>query len=118
MKKQIKARVSEDFSPSPEEYRIFSGQPGQVLARYALAKRCMATAMPISALAAVHSPPIALAFSFLCGLIGFLLLRKKYGIKGALVPFFSCLAGASTGVFVVSPLLSHVLALKEAYGGI
>jgi hypothetical protein len=118
MKKKTKAYISEDFSPSPEEYRIFKEQPEEVLARYALAKRCMAAAMPISALAAVYSFPAALALSLAGGITGFLFLRKKYGIKGALVPFLCLIAGIAVGLFVFSPLFSHVVALKEAYGGI
>ena len=118
MKTRMKIGIINDFSPSPEEYRMFRGQPEKVLACYALARRCMAAAMPLSALAAVYSPVLALALSLAGGITGFLLLRKKYGVKGALVPFCCFLAGIPIGLFILSPLLSHVAALKEAYRGI
>jgi hypothetical protein len=118
MKKKPKLCAADNFPPSPEEYRIFRSQPEKVLARYALAKFCMAAAMPLSALAAAYSFPLALALSLIGGAIAFPLLRKKYGAKGALVPFLCLLAGTAAGFFVLSPLFSHVSALKEAYRGL
>ncbi|MDR2160168.1 MAG: hypothetical protein LBP23_08910 [Treponema sp.] len=118
MKKKTKVCAAGDFPPAPEEYRLFGRQPEKVLACYSLAKHCMAIIMPLSALAAVYSFPAALALSLTGGAIGFPLLRKKYGVKGALVPFLCLLTGATAGFFVLSPLFSHVTALKEAYGGI
>jgi hypothetical protein len=118
MKKKMKVCTVGGFSPSPEEYRVFRGQPEAVLLRYSLVKRCMAVVMPLSAVAAVFNVTLALALSLAGGGIGFLFLRKKYGVKGALVPLLCSLAGFLTGIAVLSPLFSHVLALKEAYGGI
>ena len=118
MKKRMKIGMVNEFSPVPEEYRMFRGQPEKVLLCYSLARRCMAAVMPLSALAAVYSPALALGLSLAGGITGFLLLRKKYGVKGALVPLCCFLAGIPIGVFILSPLLSHALALKEAYRGI
>jgi hypothetical protein len=118
MKKKMRIRIVDDFSPLAEEYRIFRAQGEKVLACYALARRCMALAIPLSALAAVYYPALALAFSLAGGGIGFLLLRKKYGVKGALAPLLCSLAGIPIGLYILSPLLSHVQALKEAYRGI
>jgi hypothetical protein len=118
MKKKTKLFAASGFPPSPREYRIFSGQPEAVLLSYSLVKRCMAVIMPLSALAAAFNITLALALSLACGGTGFLLLRKKYGVKGALAPLLCSLAGFLAGVAVLSPLFSHVLALKEAYGGI
>jgi hypothetical protein len=118
MKKKMKVGIADDFSPSPEEYRMFRGQNEKVLARYSLAKRCMAVIMPLSALAAVYNTALALALSLMIGGTGFLLLRKKYGAKGALVPLICSLAGMLAGYFLVAPLLSHALVLKGAYSGI
>jgi hypothetical protein len=118
MKRKMKIGIVDDFSPSAEEYRIFRAQGEKVLACYALARRCMASAMPLSALAAVYHPALALALSLAGGGIGFLLLRKKYGAKGALAPLLCSLAGILIGLYILTPLLSHVLALKEAYRGI
>jgi hypothetical protein len=78
----------------------------------------MASVMPLAALAAVYNPAFALALSLAGGGVGFLLLRRKYGIKGALVPLLCSLAGIPIGLYLLSPLLSHVQALKEAYHGI
>jgi hypothetical protein len=118
MKKKMKAHAAGDFSPSPEEYRLFGRQPEKVLACYSLARGCMAVAMPVSAVVSVYSFPAALALSLAGGITGFLILRKKYGVKGALVPFFCLSAGTAAGLLAVSPLLAHIRALKEAYGGI
>jgi hypothetical protein len=118
MKKKMKICVIENFSPSPEEYRLFRCQGEQVLACYALAKGCMAILMPLSAAAAVYHPVIALGFSIAAGLTGFLLLHRKYGVKGALLPLCCSLAGFLTGLFILSPLFSHVRALKEGYDGL
>jgi hypothetical protein len=119
MKRKMKFYAAgDDFPPSPDEYRMFRGQPEKVLAGYSLARRCMASVMPFSALAAVYSPALALALPLTGGITGFLLLRKKYGVKGALVPLFCFLAGIPIGLYILSPLLSHALALKEAYRGI
>ncbi|MDR2019469.1 MAG: hypothetical protein LBQ14_01740 [Treponema sp.] len=78
----------------------------------------MAVVMPLSAIAAVYRPVISLAFSLAGGITGFLLLRKKYGVKGALVPLCCSLAGFLIGLSILSPLLAHVRALKEAYRGL
>jgi hypothetical protein len=118
MKKNPQAFTASGLPPSPEEYRIFRGQPEAVLIRYSLVKRCMAVIMPLSALAAVFNVTLGLVFPLICGGTGFLLLRKKYGVKGALVPLFCSLAGFLAGLLALSPLFSHVLALKEVYGGI
>jgi hypothetical protein len=53
MKRKMKIGIVSDYSPVPEEYRMFQSQPEQVLACYSLARRCMAVIMPLSALAAV-----------------------------------------------------------------
>jgi hypothetical protein len=118
MKKKMKIDIVNDFSPVPEEYRMFRGQPEKVLVCYSLARRCMAVIMPLSALAAAYNPVLALGLSLAGGITGFLLLRKKYGMKGALVPLLCSLAGIPIGLFLLSPMLSHVRALKEAYRGI
>jgi hypothetical protein len=118
MKKKMKVCIVDGFSPSPEEYRMFRRQSEQVLASYSLAKRCMAVILPLSALAAVYNTALALAFSFMVGGIGFLLLWKKYGVKGALAPLICSLAGLLIGRFLCAPLLPHALVLKEAHRGI
>jgi hypothetical protein len=118
MKRKMKIGIVNNFSPIPEEYRMFRRQSEQVLACYALARRCMATAMPFSALAAVCHPALAFALALAGGATGFFLLRKKYGVKGALVPLCCSLAGIPIGLYILSPLLAHVRSLKEAYGGI
>jgi hypothetical protein len=118
MKKKMKTGIVNDFSPVPEEYLMFRRQPEKVLACYALARRCMAVVMPLSAIAAVYTPALALALSCAAGAAGFLFLRKKYGIKGALVPLLCSLAGIPIGLSLLSPLLFHVRALKDAYRGI
>ena len=118
MKKKMKIDIVDDVSPALEEYRTFRSQPEKVLACYSLARRCMAAVMPLSALAAVYNPVLALGLSLAGGITGFLLLRKKYGVKGALVLLLCSLAGIPIGLFLLSPLLSHALALKEAYRGI
>ncbi|MDR2759123.1 MAG: hypothetical protein LBB78_07075 [Spirochaetaceae bacterium] len=118
MKRKMKIGIVSDYSPVPEEYRMFQSQPEQVLACYSLARHCMAVIMPLSALAAVYSPLLALGLSFAGGAAGFLLLRKRYRVKGALVPFLCSLAGIPIGLYILSPLLSHALALKEAFRGI
>jgi hypothetical protein len=114
----MKIGIVGDFSPVPEEYRMFRAQGEKVLACYALARRCMASVMPLAALTAVCHPALALALSLAGGGIGFLLLRKKHGVKGALAPLLCSLAGIPIGLYLLSPLLSHVLALQEAYRGI
>jgi hypothetical protein len=116
MKRKI--GIVNDFSPSPKEYRMFQSQPEKVIACYSLARRCMAVAMPLSALAAMYSPLLALILSLAGGVTGFLLLRKRYGVKGALAPFLCSFAGIPIGLYILSPLLSHALALKEAFRGI
>ena len=118
MKKKMKIGIVDDFSPSPEEYRVFSQQPEKVLACYSLARRCMAVVMPLSAVAAAYKPALALAFSCAAGVTGFLFLRKKYGVKGALVPLLCALAGIAIGLCLLSPLRFHVQILKDAYHGI
>jgi hypothetical protein len=118
MKRKMKIDIVNDFSPVLEEYRMFRNQPERVLTCYALAKRCMAVVMPLSALAAVYSPLLALGLSLAGGVTGFLFLRKKHGVKSALVPLFCFLAGIPIGLYILSPLLFHALALKEAYRGI
>jgi hypothetical protein len=118
MKKKTKIGMVSDFSPAAEEYRIFRAQGEKVLACYALARRCMASVMPLSAMAAVYHPMLALALSLAGSGIGFLLLRRKYGVKGALAPLFCSLAGIPIGLYLFSPLLFHVRALKEVFRGI
>ena len=118
MKKKMKAGIVNDFSPALEEYRIFRDQPEKVLACYALVRRCMAVVMPLSAIAAAYKPALALALSCAAGAAGFLFLRKKYGVKGALVPLLCSLAGIAIGLFLLSPMRSHLRALKEVYRGI
>jgi hypothetical protein len=78
----------------------------------------MAIIMPLSAIAAVCQPLVSLGFSIAAGITGFLLLRKKHGVKGALVPLCCSLAGFLIGLAILSPLLAHVRAVKEAYRGI
>jgi hypothetical protein len=118
MNKKPKAGAVNDFSPVQEEYRIFRSQPEEVLARYALAKHCMAVITTLTALAAAYSPLLALFLPLAGGGAGFLFLRKKYGVKGALVPLLCALAGILIGLYILSPILSHVRALQEAYRGI
>ena len=118
MKRKMKVYTADDFRPSPEEYRMFRSQSEKVLACYSLAKRCMAVIMPLSAVAAVYNTALALALSLMVGGIGFLLLRKKHGIKGALAPLICSLTGTLTGHFLFAPLLPPALILKEAYRGI
>jgi hypothetical protein len=118
MKRKMKIGVVSDYAPVPEEYRMFRNQPEKVLACYSLAKCCMAVIMPLAALAAVYSPPLALGLSGLGGVTGFLLLRKKYGVKGALAPLICSLAGVLIGLYVAAPMLSHARALREALRGI
>jgi hypothetical protein len=118
MKKKMKPGTVNDFFPVQEEYRIFQSQPGEVLARYALAKYCMAIITPPSALAAAYSPLLALSLPLAGGVTGFLFLRKKYGLKGALVPLLCALAGILIGLYILSPILSHARALREAYRGL
>jgi hypothetical protein len=97
---------------------MFRGQSEKVLACYSLAKRCMVVIMPLSALAAVYNTALALAFSLVVGGIGFLLLRKKHGVKGALAPLICSLAGMLIGHFLCAPLFSRALFLKGVYRGI
>jgi hypothetical protein len=118
IKKKMEIGIVNDFSPLAEEYRIFRAQGEKVLACYALARRCMALAMPLSALAAIYHPAFALGLSLAGGGIGFLFLRKKYGVKGALAPLLCSLAGMPIGLYILSPLLFHARALKEAFRGI
>jgi hypothetical protein len=118
MKRKMKIGVVSDYAPVPEEYRMFRNQPEEVLACYSLAKYCMAVIMPLAALAAVYSPLLALGLSLAGGVTGFLLLRKKHGVKGALVPLLCSLAGVLIGLYVTAPMLSHTRALKEALRGI
>jgi hypothetical protein len=118
MKKKMKIGMVDDFSPAAEEYRMFRAQGEKVLACYALARRCMASVMPLSALAAVYHPALTLALSLAGGGIGFLFLRRKYGVKGALAPLLCSLAGIPIGLYILSPLFFHVWALKEAFRGI
>jgi hypothetical protein len=118
MKRKMKTGVVSDFAPVPEEYQMFRNQPEKVLACYSLAKYCMAVIMPLSALAAVYNLALALVLSCSGGVTGFLFLRKKYGVKGALVPLICSLAGVLTGLYVAAPMLSHARALKEAFRGI
>ena len=118
MKKKMKISIVDDFSPVPEEYRMFRGQNEKVLACYSLAKRCMAVIMPLSALAAVYNTALALALSLMVGGTGFLLLRKKYGMKGALAPLICSLAGVLIGRFLCAPLLSPAFVVKGAYHGL
>jgi Na+-driven multidrug efflux pump len=118
MKKKMKVCIADDFSPAPEEYWMFQSQNEQVLASYSLAKHCMAVIMPLSALAAVYHPVLALALSLLVGGIGFLLHRKKHGVKGALAPLICSLAGMLIGRFLCAPLLPYTLILKGVYRGI
>jgi hypothetical protein len=118
MKRKMKIGIVSDYVPIPEEYRMFRNQPERVLACYSLAKRCMAVIMPLSALAAVYSPLFALGLSCAGGITGFLLLRRKHGVKGALVPLICSLAGVLIGLYVAAPMFSHARVLKEAYRGI
>jgi hypothetical protein len=117
MKKRIKIGIVSDYAPVQEEYRMFRNQPERVLACYALARRCMAVVMPLSAITAVYDPALALALSLAGGGIGFLFLRKKYGVKGALAPLLCSLAGIPIGLYLLSPLFTHARALKEAFHG-
>jgi hypothetical protein len=52
MKKKMKAYQVDDFSLSPEKYRLFRGQGERILECYALVKHCMAILLPLSAIAA------------------------------------------------------------------
>jgi hypothetical protein len=118
MKKKLKVCVADDFSPAPAEYLLFHGQPEKALARYALAKSCMAVILPLAALAAAYNIALAFVLSGAGGIIGFLLLRKRHETKGALVPLCCFLAGIPIGLFILSPLLAHVRALLEVFYGI
>jgi hypothetical protein len=118
IKKKMKIGMVNDFFPSAEEYRIFHRQDKKVLAGYALVRRCMASAMPLSALAAIYHPVLALVLSLVGGGIGFLFLRRKHGVKGALAPLLCSLVGIPIGLYLLSPLLFHARALKEAFCGI
>jgi hypothetical protein len=118
MKRKMKIGIVGDYAPVPEEYQMFQRQPEKVLVCYSLAKYCMAVIMPLSALAAVYNLVLALVLSLAGGVTGFLFLRKKYGVKRALVPLICSLAGVLIGLYVAAPMLSHALALKEAFRGI
>jgi hypothetical protein len=117
MKKKIKAYVVDRFTPSPDEYRIFTNQPQAVLRSYRLARISMAAALPAFALLAVFHTGIAFALAAAGGSAALLLLRKKYGLKGAALPLICALAGVALGAVLITPLVKPTELIGEAYRG-
>jgi hypothetical protein len=117
MKKKIKVCVLDNFTPSPDEYRMFTRQPEAVLRSYRLARISMAAALPSFALLAVFHAGIAFALAVAGGAAALFPLRKKYGLKGAAVPLICALAGAAVGAILIAPLVHPVELIQEAHRG-
>jgi hypothetical protein len=105
-------------TPIPaEEYRLFANQPESVLRAYRLARTSMAIGLPSFALIAILHPIFAFGFAVAVGITALLLLRKKYGWKGAVVPLICALSGVAVGVLFIAPLLDQALIIKEVCHG-
>ena len=117
MRKKINGDVSERFTPSPDEYRMFANQPEAALRSYRLARISMAAALPSFALLAVFHAGIAFALAVAGGTAALFPLRKKYGLKGAAVPLTCALAGAAIGAVLIAPLVKPMEIIQEVYRG-
>ena len=117
MKRKIKVCVLDDFTPSPDEYRMFANQPEAVLRSYRLARISMAAALPAFALLAVFHAGIAFVLAALGGTAALFFLRKKYGLKVAALPLICALAGAAVGAVLIAPLVKPTEIIQEAYRG-
>jgi membrane associated rhomboid family serine protease len=100
-----------------EEYRLFASQPVRVLQSYSLAKVSMVIALPLFAIIGVVHVGASLALSAVVGIAAFIVLRKRYGGKAALVPFFCSLIGTALGACLIPGVLTHIKAIKEAANG-
>jgi hypothetical protein len=103
--------------PSTEEYRLFADQPATVLQQYSVTKKSMALGIPVCACITVFHIEIALVLALAGGLIAFLLLYKKYGVKGAAAPGICALAGVLIGRYLIHPLIQYAAAIQEVYHG-
>jgi hypothetical protein len=117
MKRKAVLPIYPDTPVPPEEYRLFAGQGAPVLRSYRLARTSMAVALPSFALLSLYHAGIALALAAAGGTAALFLLRKKYGWKGAAVPFLCALAGVAAGVLFLSPLVKPTEIIQEAYRG-
>lgn len=100
-----------------EEYLLFPSQPAMVLQQYALTKTSMALAIPVFSGITLFHIEVALALAFAAGIIAFLLLYKKYGVKGAAAPGICALSGVAIGYCILSPLTQYATNIKEVYRG-
>lgn len=101
----------------PEEYRIFTNQPKEVLRSYRLARISMETVLPFFVLITVFHTGISLTLAAAGGIAALIPLRKKYGLKGAVVPLFCAIAGVLIGALLIRPLIRPTEILKEVYRG-
>ena len=117
MKKNRK--VHEAISPSIliEERNQFANQGKTVLASYRMARLSIAMMLPCFSACGLFFPRMATVFAVVVGSFLFFALRKKFGAKGAAAPGITALVGTGTGFFLLSPLLSRGMMLKEALYG-
>jgi hypothetical protein len=96
---------------------MFTNQSEPVLRSYPQARISMAVLLPFFALLPVFHTGIALVFAVAEGIAALFPLRKKYGLKGAAVPFMCAITGIAIGAFLIAPLVTPTDILREAYRG-
>jgi hypothetical protein len=117
MRRKTISKPYSDTPVPPEEYLMFSSQPKEVLRSYRLARISMAAILPSFALLSVFHTGIALIFAVAGGIAILFPLRKKYGLKAAVVPLVCALSGAAVGAFLIAPLVTPRELIKEAHRG-
>jgi hypothetical protein len=117
MRRKAVSKPYPDIPIPPEEYLLFSSQGEPVLRRYRLARISMAVFLPVFTLLSVFHTGIALIFAVAGGIAALFPLRKKYGLKEAVVPFICAIAGIAIGAFLIAPLVTPAKLIQEAYFG-
>jgi hypothetical protein len=77
----------------------------------------METVLPFFVLITVFHTGISLTLAAAGGIAALIPLRKKYGLKGAVVPLFCAIAGVLIGALLIRPLIRPTEILKEVYRG-
>jgi hypothetical protein len=117
MRRKAVPKPYHDIPIPPEEYLLFSSQGEPVLRRYRLARISMAAILPFFAFLSVFHTGLALVLAVAGGTAALFPLRKKYGLKGALVPLICALSGTAVGAFLIAPLVTPAKLIQEAYRG-
>jgi hypothetical protein len=118
MKKKPVKTAALPPAPSADEYRLFQDQPYAVLQSYAVARKSMAVIIPATALVSAVNIYLAAALSLVIGIAGFLLLFSRYGAKGAVTPFLCAVTGTAIGIFLLEPVVTHLLTIRRVFYGL